>query len=88
MVMAYELSEFCKLEGIPECPHFDDIGFTVVFETGSGQSFKHEAKHLCAACVPAEARVFNAEWPRRIRRDPAKVETRVKSSSPRPSNRW
>ena len=88
MVVAYEISEQCKPEGLPECEHFDEVGFTVVFETGWGQSLKHEAKHLCAACVPAEARFYYAVWPSRIRRDPAKVETRVKSSSPRPSNRW
>ena len=40
MVVAYEISEQCKPEGLPECEHFDEVGFTVVFETGWGQSLK------------------------------------------------
>lgn len=88
MILAYEISDVCSPESLKACEHFDEVGFTVVFETGWGQNFKHEARHLCATCVPKEAKIFNAEWPRRIRRVLATDETRVKSSSRRPSNRW
>lgn len=83
MILAYEISDVCSPDdSLGECQHFaeSERAYTVLSEG--------KAIHLCAACLPAEAEIFNAEWPRRIRRLLANEQTRVKSPSRRPSNRW
>lgn len=84
MILAYEISDVCAPdESLDECQHFveSERVYTVLF-------YEQKATHLCAACLPVDAKVFNAEWPRRIRHLIANEETRVKSPSRRPSNRW
>ena len=83
MILAYEISDVCiPDESLEECQHFaeSERAYTVLLEK--------KTVHMCGECLPAEAKVYNAEWPRRIRRVLATDETRVKSSSRRPSNRW
>ena len=91
MIAAYEVSEVCAPDtNLGECEHFAEHGgYTVLFETGSGMNFRQKTEHLCAACLPSDARVFETPGGRvEFRHLSAKEETRVKTPSRRPSNRW
>jgi hypothetical protein len=59
-MVAHKVEVECKPDPLlNKCSHFaQQGGYTVIKTSGQGVSYKQQASHLCAACLPDGTKVY------------------------------